>query len=158
MGARGSARRLGGVRDTCQPLETPPDGWRVGTSWAPELWLAGQSEQMQQITLTLQLVFATVVRFALLLCGLIMIIALSSVATASSPGVAVVQRVLRDALAEQSSGCDSNYSGCVPIASDVDCAGGSGNGPAYVQGPVTVIGKDIYDLDSDGDGVACERK
>ena len=33
--------------------------------------------------------------------------------------------------------CDPNYSGaCVPIASDVDCAGGSGNGPAYVQGPV----------------------
>ncbi|MEV8212495.1 G5 domain-containing protein [Leifsonia sp. NPDC077715] len=54
-------------------------------------------------------------------------------------------------------GCDPNYSGaCVPIASDVDCAGGSGNGPAYVQGPVTVIGTDIYDLDRDGDGVACE--
>ena len=32
----------------------------------------------------------------------------------------------------QSSKCDPNYSGCVPIASDVDCAGGSGNGPAYV--------------------------
>jgi hypothetical protein len=53
--------------------------------------------------------------------------------------------------------CDPNYSGaCVPIASDVDCAGGSGNGPAYVQGPVRVIGKDIYDLDSDGDGIGCE--
>ena len=25
--------------------------------------------------------------------------------------------------------CDPNYSGCVPVASDVDCAGGSGNGP-----------------------------
>ena len=54
------------------------------------------------------------------------------------------------------SGCDPNYSGCVPIASDVDCAGGSGNGPAYVQGPVSVIGADIYGLDRDGDGVACE--
>lgn len=42
------------------------------------------------------------------------------------------------------SNCDPNYTGaCVPIASDVDCAGGSGNGPAYVQGPVTVVGKDI---------------
>ena len=31
--------------------------------------------------------------------------------------------------------CDPNYGGgCVPIASDVDCAGGSGNGPAYVKG------------------------
>ncbi|MEN0083617.1 MAG: G5 domain-containing protein [Leifsonia sp.] len=54
-------------------------------------------------------------------------------------------------------GCDPNYSGaCVPIASDVDCAGGSGNGPAYVQGPVTVVGTDIYDLDRDGDGIGCE--
>jgi hypothetical protein len=54
--------------------------------------------------------------------------------------------------------CDPNYSGaCVPIASDVDCAGGSGNGPAYVRGPVYVIGRDIYDLDSDNDGVGCEN-
>jgi len=53
--------------------------------------------------------------------------------------------------------CDPNYSGaCVPIASDVDCAGGSGNGPAYVQGPVQVVGTDIYGLDSDGDGIGCE--
>ncbi|WP_184188681.1 G5 domain-containing protein [Micromonospora parathelypteridis] len=56
----------------------------------------------------------------------------------------------------QSSNCDPNYSGCVPIASDVDCAGGSGNGPAYVSGPVRVIGNDIYDLDRDGDGTACD--
>jgi hypothetical protein len=55
-------------------------------------------------------------------------------------------------------GCDPNYSGaCVPIASDVDCAGGGGNGPAYVRGPVHVIGIDIYDLDRDGDGIACDR-
>lgn len=57
---------------------------------------------------------------------------------------------------ESASQCDPNYSGCVPIASDVDCAGGGGNGPAYVKGPVTVIGKDIYGLDRDGDGVGCE--
>jgi hypothetical protein len=52
--------------------------------------------------------------------------------------------------------CHANYSGCVPIASDVDCAGGSGNGPAYVRGPVEVIGIDVYDLDRDGDGIGCE--
>lgn len=52
--------------------------------------------------------------------------------------------------------CDPNYSDCVPIASDVDCEGGSGNGPAYVQGPITVIGSDIYGLDRDGDGIGCE--
>jgi hypothetical protein len=55
------------------------------------------------------------------------------------------------------SGCDPNYSSCVPIASDVDCAGGSGNGPAYVEGPVRITGDDIYDLDRDGDGVACDN-
>ena len=53
--------------------------------------------------------------------------------------------------------CDPNYGGaCVPIDSDVDCAGGSGNGPSYVRGPVTVIGNDIYDLDRDGDGIGCD--
>jgi resuscitation-promoting factor RpfB len=52
--------------------------------------------------------------------------------------------------------CDPNHSGaCVPIASDVDCAGGSGNGPAYVSGMVKVVGSDIYDLDRDGDGYGC---
>jgi hypothetical protein len=54
-------------------------------------------------------------------------------------------------------GCDPNYAdGCVPIASDVDCAGGSGNGPAYFRGPARVVGSDIYGLDADGDGIACE--
>jgi hypothetical protein len=52
--------------------------------------------------------------------------------------------------------CDANYSGCVPVAEDVDCAGGSGNGPAYVRGPIRVIGNDIYGLDNDHDGIACE--
>ena len=54
--------------------------------------------------------------------------------------------------------CDPNYSGqCVPIASDVDCGGGSGNGPAYVYGAVKVVGDDIYDLDRDGDGIGCDK-
>jgi hypothetical protein len=56
------------------------------------------------------------------------------------------------------SDCDPNYTGdCVPIASDVDCASGTGNGPAYVRGPVQVVGGDIYDLDgTDNDGIGCE--
>jgi hypothetical protein len=58
---------------------------------------------------------------------------------------------------ESQSDCDPNYGGaCVPIDSDVDCAGGSGNGPSYVRGPVTVTGNDIYDLDRDGDGIGCD--
>jgi hypothetical protein len=39
----------------------------------------------------------------------------------------------------------------VPYASDVDCSGGSGNGPAYT-GQVSVVGPDVYDLDRDGVG------
>ena len=54
------------------------------------------------------------------------------------------------------SGCHPSYTGaCVPIVSDVDCAGGSGNGPEYV-GRVNVVGPDEYDLDRDNDGVGCE--
>ncbi|MGC5053516.1 G5 domain-containing protein [Micromonospora sp. DT48] len=68
-----------------------------------------------------------------------------------------VTRVVRVGT-KQARQCDPNYAGaCVPIASDVDCAGGSGNGPAYVSGPVRVIGSDIYDLDRDGDGIGCDR-
>ena len=46
---------------------------------------------------------------------------------------------------------------CVPVASDVDCAGGGDNGPEYVQGPLRVVGPDEYQLDRDGDGVACDK-
>jgi hypothetical protein len=53
-------------------------------------------------------------------------------------------------------GCDSHYGGCVPIASDVDCAGGSGDGPKYAAGPVKVLSSDVYDLDADGDGWGCD--
>ena len=48
------------------------------------------------------------------------------------------------------------YSPCLPPGPDVDCAGGSGDGPRYDNGPVSVTGSDPYGLDSDGDGVACE--
>lgn len=54
-------------------------------------------------------------------------------------------------------GCDPNYAGaCMqPDAYDYDCAGGSGDGPLYT-GQVRVVGDDHYDLDRDGDGIACD--
>jgi hypothetical protein len=54
--------------------------------------------------------------------------------------------------------CDPSYKGvCLDAsASDYDCEGGSGDGPEYVQGPIEVVGDDHFDLDRDGDGVACE--
>lgn len=51
--------------------------------------------------------------------------------------------------------CTPGYKPCLPPASDYDCYGGSGNGPAYT-GRVKVKGYDIYGLDSDGDGIGCE--
>ena len=51
--------------------------------------------------------------------------------------------------------CHENYEGCVPVADDVDCEGGLGDGPAYVEGPVKVAGSDVYRIDADGDGIAC---
>jgi len=75
----------------------------------------------------------------------------------AAAAAAKMQPPVRPVVPAAPSGCDRNYSGaCVPIASDVDCAGGSGNGPAYVRGPVTVVGSDIYGLDRNGDGVGCE--
>jgi endonuclease YncB( thermonuclease family) len=59
--------------------------------------------------------------------------------------------------APAASNCHPSYTGaCLdPSASDYDCAGGSGNGPAYT-GYVNVVGYDEYELDRDGDGAACE--
>lgn len=40
---------------------------------------------------------------------------------------------------------------------DYDCAGGGGDGPYYVQGPVGINPyDDPYNLDADNDGIACE--
>lgn len=54
--------------------------------------------------------------------------------------------------------CDPGYEGaCLdPEAYDYDCAGGEGDGPEYVEGPVTIVGEDRFDLDRNGDGIACE--
>jgi hypothetical protein len=54
--------------------------------------------------------------------------------------------------------CHSSYQGeCLKVGiGDYDCAGGSGNGPNYVQSTVRVVGPDEFDLDRDGDGWGCE--
>lgn len=78
----------------------------------------------------------------------------TTIATTTTTTVATVEE--DSTVVAQNSECDPNYSGCVPIASDVDCAGGTGNGPEYVEGPVQVIGSDIYGLDHDNNGTGCE--
>lgn len=70
----------------------------------------------------------------------------------------VMGALVLGATAAQAQNCHPSYElVCVPIASDVDCAGGCGDGPEYVRGPVRVVGPDEYRLDRDGDGIACEK-
>jgi micrococcal nuclease len=54
--------------------------------------------------------------------------------------------------------CHPSYQGaCLAIGQgDYDCAGGSGDGPNYIAGPITVVGYDEFGLDYEGDGIACE--
>jgi hypothetical protein len=54
--------------------------------------------------------------------------------------------------------CDPSYPDvCLdPSAEDYDCAGGSGNGPEYVEGPIRVRPPDPFGLDADDDGWGCE--
>ena len=55
--------------------------------------------------------------------------------------------------------CDPSYLDmCLdPAVEDYDCAGGTGNGPEYVEGPIRVLPPDPFDLDREGDGVGCEN-
>ncbi len=47
---------------------------------------------------------------------------------------------------------------CIPPnVEDVDCPGGTGNGPAFAETVnFSVVGFDVYGLDRDNDGIACE--
>jgi hypothetical protein len=58
--------------------------------------------------------------------------------------------------AEPTEACHDAYVGaCVPVdVVDVDCRDADADGPYFV-GPVTVVGDDVYELDPDGDGMAC---
>ncbi|GAB2476912.1 hypothetical protein [Jatrophihabitans fulvus] len=56
-----------------------------------------------------------------------------------------------------SSKCTPGYSPCIAPGPDVDCAGGNGDGPRFVEGPVLVSasGQDPYRLDPDRNGLGC---
>nr|WP_280482671.1 hypothetical protein [Nocardia cyriacigeorgica] len=81
---------------------------------------------------------------------------IAAVLGTSVVAVGLVLSVPVQASAQPGPGCHESYDPCVPITSDVDCAGGSGNGPEYT-GRVRVIGPDEYDLDRDGNGIGCEN-
>jgi resuscitation-promoting factor RpfB len=62
----------------------------------------------------------------------------------------------------EAASCTAGYKPCIANkASDVDCYGGSGNGPRYTRpGVVYTVrrGYDRYRLDADHDGEGCERR
>lgn len=80
-----------------------------------------------------------------------------SASTRAARGTAVHLQVSELHQAPQlASNCTPGYSPCLAPASDYDCAGGSGNGPEYADGPIRVTGSDPYGLDADHDGIGCE--
>jgi len=56
--------------------------------------------------------------------------------------------------------CHPSYDPCISSGSEVDCQGGTGNGPRFTRRGQTyeVTGYDEWDLDSDGDGLGCELR
>jgi hypothetical protein len=79
----------------------------------------------------------------------------SLIAAGSSAAVAQGQQSDTTTSVETRKKCTPGYKPCLPPASDYDCYGGSGNGPAYT-GRVKVKGYDPYRLDYDRDGIGCE--
>jgi len=74
------------------------------------------------------------------------------------PALLTLATLITVPFAATAQACHPSYRGvCIPPATtDADCAKGGGNGPVYVQGPIRVVGPDPYELDRDGDGIACE--
>jgi micrococcal nuclease len=61
----------------------------------------------------------------------------------------IARRRPQPVFAPPGGGCNPNYRPCVPNSSrDLDCKD--------IRHPVTVIGKDVYHLDADGNGRGCE--
>ncbi len=73
--------------------------------------------------------------------------------------VPVLSTVARPVSTTAPVGCHPSYQEtCIPIGvADVDCANDNGDGPEYVfVEDFRVVGPDVYGLDPDRDGIACE--
>jgi hypothetical protein len=90
---------------------------------------------------------------------------ITAIALAVVLGITGLGSTLSASAADESSvraravSCTPGYRPCIPNrASDVDCYGGSGNGPRYTRPGVVyrVRGADRYGLDADNDGRGCE--
>jgi hypothetical protein len=73
-------------------------------------------------------------------------------------GTAVVEAQQPNCSTSYQGGMDRDRGGCIRAdVGDYDCAGGTGNGPNFAVGPVTVVGTDVFELDSDNDRIGCEE-
>lgn len=70
---------------------------------------------------------------------------------ASSAAVTAMSARPATAAPAESSACKPGYSPCLPVVTDLNC----GDIPDSKK-PITVTGSDPYNLDRDGDGIACE--
>lgn len=88
----------------------------------------------------------------------VLVTAAVAVIGGSATGTALSAK-LTDQSANTRVRCTPGYRPCIPDRrSDVDCYGGSGNGPRYTKPGVVyrVRGSDRYGLDGDNDGRGCE--
>ncbi len=83
----------------------------------------------------------------------------SAQAAAQPPAAAPAPRPATTVAAAPARNCDPAYPDvCLQDGiGDYDCAGGSGDGPNYVRGPLRVLAPDPFRLDSDHDGTGCEK-
>ena len=142
-------------RDPAATGLIPSCEWfHLPTAWTHRGQISNQSSERPSMNLDRWKLLLPLPLFGLASCAMPAVQnAIPDVAAPAAPAEAALPPVDEDT---GSHSCDPNYSGCVPIDSDVDCEGGSGNGPSYTAGPVDVIGTDIYGLDHDADGVGCE--
>ena len=77
--------------------------------------------------------------------------------TAAIVGIAAVATGVAVAAACQNGCASPGYTPSYAYSgTDYDCQGGGGDGPYYVRGPFRLTGPDVYGLDADHDGIACE--
>jgi hypothetical protein len=86
-------------------------------------------------------------------------IALAVVLGITGLGSSLSATAANESVRARAVGCTPAYRPCIPNrASDVDCYGGTGNGPRYTRPGVVyrVWGSDRYRLDADNDHRGCE--
>jgi hypothetical protein len=82
-------------------------------------------------------------RRAIASAGLALMLGLTLSAAVAAPAPPAVELAAAKKKPKPPKNCHPSYKGaCVPYASDVDCKGGTGNGPKYA-GRVKVVGPDV---------------